>query len=276
MMTFWKLLNLEVKRLVIPFVIMAIMVAAVQMYGAHAMARHTENEAKEIMAREKLATVQQLEELHGLASYADVIRINQSPWIILPIGLCIAFLLFYLFFVWYRDFIGKHSFMSRLLMVPASRHHIYFAKLFAPLLVIFALLAVQLLVLPVENRYYNSLLPDEMRVEYPLNYLISAIPFLRKLIPLSAEQFAFNYGMGIAAVIVLYTGVLLERSFRLLGLFGAIVYAVAAVYIATIPLGLGDHWFFYEKARLLAGIISVIGALSLWLSLYLLKRKITV
>ncbi|GFN30406.1 hypothetical protein [Paenibacillus xylaniclasticus] len=275
MITLWKLLNIEVKRLAIPFVIMVVFVTAVQLIGVHIMADHTLNEAERMMKLEHLTSIQQFEEVHQLVGFADAVHYD-TRWITLSIGLCIAFMLFYFLFIWYRDFLGKHPFIYRLLMIPGARHHIYFAKLVAPLIVIFSLLAVQMVLLKLESSYYYSLLPAEMRTHTPLRYAILVNSTLYKILPLSADRFVFYYGSGIAAVIVLYTAVLLERSFRLRGLFGALLYAAVMLAAVSIPFMLDDNWFSHEIIRLLAVIVIGIGALSLWLSLYLLKRKITV
>ena len=34
----------------------------------------------------------------------------------------------YVFFIWYRDWLGKYTFAYRLLMLPTTRINIYFAK----------------------------------------------------------------------------------------------------------------------------------------------------
>ena len=45
-----------------------------------------------------------------------------------PIALCVVVLIIYVFFIWYRDWLGKNTFIYRLLMLPTARIQCLFSK----------------------------------------------------------------------------------------------------------------------------------------------------
>ena len=75
----------------------------------------------------------------------------------------------YVFFIWYRDWFGKSSFIYRLLMLPTKRIHIYFAKLTAIMFLVLGLIALQILLMPIEMQIVNSIVPADFRTYFPLS-----------------------------------------------------------------------------------------------------------
>ena len=73
-----------------------------------------------------------------------LIHFVNSEWFVMPIVLCIAMLMIYVFFIWYRDWFGKNTFIYRLLMLPTERINIYFAKLTAIMLLVLGLITLQI------------------------------------------------------------------------------------------------------------------------------------
>ena len=49
-------------------------------------------------------------------------------WFLGPIALCIAALIIYVFFIWYRDWLGKNTFAYRLLMLPTDSNEYLFSE----------------------------------------------------------------------------------------------------------------------------------------------------
>lgn len=275
MMAFWKLLNYEIRRLAVPLAILIALLASMQLFAVNIGANQYVDRVERVLEADINSTLESYLDKQGPLTFYQAM--NDSPPFILSTVISIGFLLCYTVFIWYRDSIGRQPFLNRLLMVPAARHHIYFAKLITLLLAIFGMLAVQLILLPIEVRYYDMIVPSEMRVDVPLDLMLSTNPIFSTIVPLSISELLFNYGTGIASVLVLYTWIMLERSYRMRGIVMGAAFAAAALFAALVPFMLTkDNWYTDELITMHVGIIVVISAVSLWLSLYLLKRKISV
>jgi hypothetical protein len=203
-----------------------------------------------------------------------------SIWFAGPIAICIVTLLIYLFFIWYRDWIGKNTFIYRLLMVPTARINLYLAKATTILIMVVGLIALQLLLLPVENKILQLIVPADFRIDLTVHEIFMHSWFAI-LFPKTFMEFFIHYGGGLMAVLVLFTAILFERSFRWKGIVLAIIYCVLATLIFLLPMLvdsilLNDYFYPIELFGLqfLTGLIVIVG--SIWLSHYLLKNKITV
>lgn len=207
---------------------------------------------------------------------------NTQFWFFLPILICIAVLALYVFLIWYRDWIGRSTFIYRLLMLPTERRNIYLAKLTAILAFVFGLLAYQLLLLQVETMIFNLIVPADMREASPFADVISANQALPMLLPHNLDQFLFSYGLGVIAVLVVFTAILLERSYRLIGIFYAILYLLACVAAFILPLetlGIeapGAYLYPEEIFAIEIAVCVLIAAVSVWLGFRLMAKKITV
>jgi hypothetical protein len=279
MMTYWKLLNFELRRLALPLAILSVITIALQVYNAYSEGSRAVDYAHQIMKKEHLTTMEQYAKAHGYFSYSN--SFDELSWLILSIFICAAFIGFYFVFIWYRDCIGRHPFMTRLLMLPASRRNLYWAKLTAPLLVMLALLALQQLLLLLGDAVYRSIVPMEARVDVPLQLLILVNPVLNILLSPSSIDLLLNYVTGITIVIVLYTGILLERSYRWYGILAGLGYAAAALFIIIIPFIIQGsdyrYWMTGTKLTVLYfTLLAVVSSISVWYSQYLLAKKITV
>lgn len=198
-----------------------------------------------------------------------------------PIALCIGGLVLYVFFIWYKEWIGKNTFIYRLLTLPTARRNIYFAKLTAILLFVFALVALQLILLPIERSLYMLAGGDTLFESSNLFDLIASNRLLSVLVPRTFIDFIVYYGAGVIVVLIAFTAVLLERSYRLRGIAAAVLYIVAVCLFMALPLLLPGHltvthwstieWFIIEVAL---GI--VVAAVTVWLGLHLIANKVTV
>ena len=149
---------------------------------------------------------------------------NSQFYYKLSILLCVIVLAAYVFLIWYRDWLGRNTFIYRLLMLPGARIHIYLSKLTAILLFVFGMISYQLMLLPIQKLIFNGIVPAAMRVDSYWVEVLTANTIFQVLIPRSFEQFVTIYGLGIMAVLVIFTAILLERSYRRIGILYAIVY----------------------------------------------------
>lgn len=206
---------------------------------------------------------------------------SQSGWFMGPIALCIVTLLIYVFFIWYRDWFGKTTFSYRLFMLPTERINIYFAKATTIILFVLGLVALQILLFPIESQLLKWLVPSEFRIDMSLTEITENLYFLYLLFPKTLIEFILYYGTGIIAVFVIFTAILFERSYRLKGIFYAIIY-VAVSFLVFIGPALFDAFvlegYFYpiELFLLEIGAALLVLAGAIWVGNKLIKHKIRV
>lgn len=145
----------------------------------------------------------------------------------LSIMLIILVFMFYSFFTWYREWLGKNTFIYRLLMLPTNRTYLFLTKslvfLIGGLLAFvfqFGLYFIELKIVEwlVNSSHYISLSIHNVQ---PMYGLIQS-----SLFPTSLIQFISTYSFAFAALISLFTGIIIERSFGLKGLIIGAAYFI--------------------------------------------------
>jgi len=204
----------------------------------------------------------------------------ETLWFVGPIALSVVALQIYVYFIWYRDWLGKNTFSYRLLTLPVARIQIYLAKATTILLYVLGLVALQLLLLQVEIQVLKWMIPQEFRLDYSVSE-ITSLSYLYILFPSSLIEFVLYYGVGMMAVLVVFTAILFERSYRMKGILYAALYCALSLFIFLLPVLLNDFVFnnyFYVMElfvmELIAGILVLAGAI--WTGNYLMKNKIRV
>lgn len=211
----------------------------------------------------------------------SLFRITGTLWFLGPIALCAVVLLIYVFFIWYRDWLGKNTFSYRMLMLPTARVNIYLAKATAIFLFVFGLIALQLLLIPLETQVLKWMVPMDLRTDYSLQQITANGPFFKILMPSSFIDFLIFYGLGIVGVFIIFTGIMFERSFRIKGIIYGIIYVFLSFVLFLTPI-LVDSFilvnYFYAKElffmEVFAGALVLAGAI--WIGHYLIRNKIMV
>lgn len=213
--------------------------------------------------------------------YISLLNFAQTIWFLAPIAICITALLFYMFMIWYRDWFGKNTFIYRLLMLPTARINLFFAKATAILLMVFGLVALQIILLYIEGIILDWIVPNEFLKEMTIQQISQSFPELGILYPPTFTEFILYYGTGLMAVFILFTAILLERSFRWKGLLLGIGYVGLTTAFFLLPVILTvmfDKTYLYPTEWLI--IQSIFGfiliVISIGISRYLLKKRITV
>lgn len=205
---------------------------------------------------------------------------SSQLWFILPILMCISVLALYIFFIWYRDWMGRHTFIYRLLVLPTARRNLYLAKISAFLLFVFGFISFQLILLPIHNIIFKFIVPADQRAGSHIVDAISRNQALVELIPRQFEQFLYSYGIGTIAVIAIFTAILLERSYRRLGIFYGVLYLSGCVLAVMSPALLFNSRHPYSFPNEIYAEVLIMFALvlciSVWLGMRLLAKKITV
>lgn len=276
MKRYLKLVNFEVNRFFKLYLVLIGVIFVVQMLGAIIESRQFINLANRVIYEEMLPKEQFIEN-YGHMSF---LKLSGTLWFIGPILISIATLIIYTFFIWYRDWLGKNTFIYRLLMLPTERLNVYLAKLTTILLLVLGLVALQLLLFPVENQVIHWLVPDEFIEDISLQIILTD-QFLHALFPPTFIEFILYYGAGIACVSLIFTAILFERCYRLKGVFYGILFCVAALLIFIAPLFvdsflLGNFFYPLELLGIEVAVVLLILTAAIWTGNYLLKNKIRV
>ncbi|MGX2959317.1 hypothetical protein JNUCC23_08615 [Peribacillus sp. JNUCC 23] len=233
MKSYVKLVNFEINRFIKIYVSLLIITLLSQFIGVFVTSKGLMNRVHETMFERNLSESAYLNEFGGV----DFTNISSTLWFLGPVALCIVALIFYCFMIWYRDWFGKNTFAYRLLMLPTARISLYFSKASAILLFTFGLLAFQILILPLENALFESLIPENfLKINMDVSSILQSHGILGIIIPPYFSNFLISYGIGMMFVFVLFTSILFERSFRLKGIVLGILYCIAAVLLFLSPL----------------------------------------
>lgn len=225
------------------------------------------------------ATSQQAIDNNGLFSFYHAI---DTMWIAGPIALGISGFLFYSVFIWYREWFGKNTFAYRLLMLPIPRMTVFFSKLIVIYVGIFSLIATQIVSIFIGFQLVSAIMPSEWMAQTTALEAIQMNPLFMYIIPVDTLYFMVINGIGLVFIIVLFTLILMERSFALKGILMGIVYAGAALALAVSPFFidsvLQNYYMLYasETLLILIGIMTFITITSLLISRHLLSKKITI
>lgn len=269
-----KLVNFEVKRFWKLFVTIVIVVGLAQIIGAIINSLSFKNHAKETMMQEQIMESDFVLE-YGPYSLRNFLY---SEYFMLSVMFAATVLVIYVFFIWYRDWLGKSSIIYRLLMLPTERRTVYFAKLTAILLFVLCLVGVQVVLLEVVEQIIRSIIPEQLRVDEGIIFTYSN-EVLTLLYPQTVLQFVLTYGLGLSVVAVVFTAILFERSYHLKGIFIAVLYSAFSIFIIAIPAILQSitHYFYKHELILMTVVSSILAlGLAIFIADHLLKRKINV
>ncbi|MBU0906446.1 MAG: hypothetical protein KKF57_14730 [Firmicutes bacterium] len=277
MKNYLKLLNFEFNRSAKLFAVLLGITLVIQVIGVIVLSNKYLNMANEKMYEEFMSKADFLSNF-GQMSFMSVAG---SVWFLGPIALCVAGVGFYIFIIWYRDWFGKNTFIYRLLMLPTTRLNIFYAKITNILLLTFGFVAFQLILIPLEASILKWMVPKEFRVDLTVQEIISGMPGLSIFMPTSIFGVIVYYGAGFMVVSILFTAILMERSYKWKGIFAGIIYSLIAVAVFISPLLLQEfilNDFFYpmELFLMLIAMGIIVLAVSIWMSGFLLKKKITV
>ena len=182
--------------------------------------------------------------------------------------------LYYTLLTWYKYFSSKTTVAYTLFTLPYNKFNIFLSKLLIVLSFIYGVLATQHILWILEIFIMKSITSiDLSEIIYIINYnnLISFLSMGVSIYPL--EIFMYYVFSPILAVIVLFTGVLIHKSFDKIGGFLGLFYVAIVIfmylYISSISMTFTDEIL---KNHILYYI--VMGVLSLIISYNLLNKKI--
>ena len=276
MKLFGKLVNFEFRRFLPIYIMLLAAVFLLQAAGVLYYAFMVKSEITESVMKLGIPKEQFLQD----NGYVSIGNILSSFLFTLPIVLAAVTIFIYVLFIWYRDWLGKNTFIYRLLMLPVKRIQLFFSKLAAILIFVFGLIAYQVAILPALQVILKLIIPVDYRLDLTIQGMIRSFYYLKFLLPEKFIDFVINYGFGTAFVIILFTMILIERSYRFKGVFMAVFYGIGALILVFSPyiLQIIVKGYFYETELLWMqfAIAIILSAVSVFFSNHLLNRKIRV
>lgn len=280
MKKFINLLNFELNRF-LKFLLPALVIAVVmQLASVLNLVFSYNKKAKSIMASGP-GTVQSVVNDINTLSMRDL---TGSGLFNYSLVLLVSIFVFYSFFVWYRDWLGKNTFIYRLLMLPIGRFQIFLTKSLSFLIGGFLVFSVQFGLFFIESALMKQLIvQQEFFVSLNIHDIHPMYDFMfGTIFPNSMIEFLSTYGFAFAALVVLFTAIILERSFGIKGLISGVVYLGAFISAYTFLSGLAYYDFLPfvikpSQAYLISIAFHFVAiAISMFLSNFLLTRKIKV
>lgn len=277
MSNYLKLVNFELNRFIKLYMILIGVTIVSQLVGAVLVSRSYLKDANQAIYEDGMSQASFIEQF-GTLSFNDL---GWSLWFVAPIALSIVVLLIYVFFIWYRDWFAKNTFIYRLLTLPTARLNVYLSKATTIFLMVLGLVALQLILIPIESRVLEWMVPVDFRQDLSLGQIIEQIHILSILIPKTLLQFIWKFGIGFMSVFVIFTAILLERSFKWKGIILGVLYGVIALVVYVLPdvlESLISPGYFYESEKFFIALamVIIISGISIWLGRLLLKYKVTV
>jgi hypothetical protein len=275
---FWKLLNWEINRFSKLYAVLLLSTLVLQFVGVLLYSFGFMSRANSLMDEKQLSVSQYLQN-NAKTNFEQYT--NNSLWFMAPIALGVVTLILYVLIIWYKEWFGKNTFVYRLFMLPTSRMNVYLAKLSTIFIFVLGLVAFQLLILRLQLLIFNAIIDHQLRDSITLVELIARNNYLRVLFPVHLIEFLLYYSLGATVVIIVFTLILLERSFRIKGILAGVGYGAAMVFLGLLPLLMKEFWaknYFYNIEIFWATVLITIlvASGSLWFSAYLLNKKVTV
>ena len=278
MNSFFKLLNFELNRFMKLYIALLITIAVIQLIGTLVAAQ------KYMILVNNSFIKGGMNEKAFIEMYSTFSLIDNaySLWVLGPLAIGIALLIIYIFFIWYRDWFAKNTFIYRLLMLPTSRMNVFFAKAVTIMLTMLGLIGMQIVLLYLEEKMVKWIVPKVFRVDLTVPEVISGVYQLSMILPESFMEFLVTYSLVFAFIVVMFTAILFERSFKFKGIAIGILYIFCSISLFILPvivqfLLFGNLYLYPDELFFVEFFIwMVVVACSLLVSRYLLNRKVTV
>ena len=194
----------------------------------------------------------------------------------MAVAFSVLLCLLYSLVIWYRDYFSKSKTIATLLMLPQKRFNIYISKFLTVIMMIFGIIASQFLFWFIDLVIIKIIL--NVNTEGFLNVFKTMLVQQNMISNLVFNQpidFMMVDILGvILAVTVLFTGVIIERSFRKIGVVLGSIYVVASIGIYIyVTVSYCTYSDILLKAHLLYYILMFI--VSILISINLLNKRVS-
>ncbi len=152
-------------------------------------------------------------------------HITSSSMYELSLFLIVLVFMFYSFFIWYREWLGKNTFIYRLLMLPINRSALFLSKALVFLIGGFLSFAFQFGMYALQLFIASRTIPSEHYTALSIHNAQPPYTLLQgALFPTTGFEFTAAYSFAFAALVTLFAAILIERTYRLKGLFAGGIY----------------------------------------------------
>lgn len=184
----------------------------------------------------------------------------------MALGVAILFCLLYATIIWYRDYYSKSKTIYTLLSLPQPKFNIYLAKLIMVIVMIYGVIACQFLFWYIDLNIIKILAgissPNFANV---YSNMIQSVNQINVVSPYLLDFLMIDLFGVILAVVVIFTGVLIERSFKKVGVLLGVGYILITIigYVFIIGLDSGilgnlllNHIMYYILLLMVSILIS--------------------
>ena len=223
-----------------------------------------------------LITMHTLKSSEGLEYINTYIVGDLGSMTKMAMAFAVLLCLLYSLVIWYRDYFSKSKTIATLLMLPQKRFNIYISKFLTVIMMIFGIIASQFLFWFIDLVIIKIIL--NVNTEGFLNVFKTMLVqqnLISNLVFNQPIDFVMIDVLGvILAVTVLFTGVIIERSFRKIGVVLGSIYVVASIGIYIyVTVSYCIYSDILLKAHLLYYILMFI--VSILISINLLNKRVS-
>lgn len=203
---------------------------------------------------------------------SDVVSL---PSFVLPFVLGLGVVFVYTFLIWYRDWFGRNTFIYRLLMLPVNRMAIFFAKITTIVLSLLGILAAQIVSIYLFQILAKLFIPRVYRLDLNIVSTLESSFYYPLMIPSHLSNFFVQYSLVFLFILLCFMFILFERSFRELGIIFGLGYGFAVLVLLLLPF-LFQKLYLKELILIEFFLIAIVIGVTLYISHYILERKISV
>lgn len=157
----------------------------------------------------------------------------------MALGVAVLFCLLYATIIWYRDYYSKSKTIYILLSLPQPRFNIYISKLIMVLVMIYGVIACQFLFWYIDLNIIKAIAgigsPNFVNV---YTNMMQSINQINVVSPYLLDFLMIDLFGIIIAVVVIFTGVLIERSFKKVGVLLGVGYILITIIGYVFIIGL--------------------------------------
>lgn len=190
----------------------------------------------------------------------------------LLVGLVVVLCLVYSIAIWYRDFLGKNRTSYTLYMLPIDKFNIYISKALTVTMMIYGIIIAQIFAWIVEICVISGL--SGVGITKAISSIMENSNMLREgLIRLYTIDFIMINIIGVVlAVVVIFTGVMIQMAFKRKGVILGSLYVVSSIIIYGY---LTSQSVFTDRVLVVHSIYYIIlFALSITISHKLLNKRV--
>ncbi|MGL4797315.1 MAG: hypothetical protein ACRC1Y_04750, partial [Paraclostridium sp.] len=225
----WALYNMEFKRIYkLYFTTLGFMILA-NILGIGLSLYNTE---RSIDVDHIGFSLELLKSKQGISNINSFTTVDIYGYGCIILGIVVLLCLMYAIGIWYRDYFSRNKTIYTLLSLPQPKFNIFVAKFITIVVMIYGAIVVQFLMWYIDLNFVKLLVginnPSFTNIFANMMQRVETITIVA---PYIMEYLMINVVGVIVTVLVIFTGILIERSFKKTGAIVGIIYIVAYVVV---------------------------------------------